>query len=98
MKTQNTFLMFFLLIGKVSFSQIVNFTDSSFKSLLLLANVDNPLALNLNGERTVVDLNKDGRIRWEACQISTLSLDCGSGGLVMLPCHYFLRGIKVLPI
>jgi len=90
------FIVFFLLIGKVSFSQIVNFTDSSFKSLLLLANVDNPLALNLNGERTVVDLNKDGEIQVaEAAQISTLSLDCGSGG----PCNVTwpltsLEGIK----
>ena len=57
------------------YAQNINFTDFSFKTVLLTANADNiyPIAKDLDGNPTTIDTNDDGEIQFsEALNVSYL--------------------------
>src|SRR5688572_2739502 len=64
-----------LLICFCVSAQIVNIPDANFKAMLLLADTNNFIARNLNGDFFKIDSNNDSEIQVsEATQVSLLIL------------------------
>ncbi|MCF6130717.1 DUF7619 domain-containing protein [Flavobacterium wongokense] len=72
-------LPFILLVTGMVNAQFIDFPDFAFKSTLLLADYNNPTAMDSFGNQIRVDLNQDGEIEvWEASFVTQLNVR-GSG-------------------
>jgi hypothetical protein len=58
------YFLFFLTIGFLANSQIINFTDANFKAKLLEADIDNQIAQDLNYNYFKIDANNNGEIEF----------------------------------
>ena len=69
------YFLFFLTIGFLANSQIINFPDADFKYRLLSASSSNTIAKNLSGAYFKIDSNNDGEIQiLEAQQVKYLKV------------------------
>ncbi|RZJ63204.1 MAG: hypothetical protein EOO50_17405, partial [Flavobacterium sp.] len=72
------------LLPVLSFSQIINFSDPNFKTMLLSASASNTIAENLQNANFKIDVNNDGEIQQsEALQVKRLKLI--GGNIVSIP-------------
>ena len=81
MKNVITLFIFFLM-GSIN-AQIINFTDANFKAKLLSANISNSVALDINGNQIIIDINSNNEIE-QSESLLVYSLDVSNSNISSL--------------
>ena len=64
-------------------AQIINFTDANFKAKLLSANISNSVALDINGNQIIIDINSNNEIE-QSESLLVYSLDVSNSNISSL--------------
>lgn len=76
-------------------AQIINFTDTNFKAKLLSANISNSVALDINGNQIVIDINSNYEIE-QSEALLVYSLDVSNSNIVSVQgLNYFTNLIQL---
>ena len=87
-------LFIFFIVGSIN-AQIINFTDTNFKAKLLSANISNSVALDINGNQIVIDINSNYEIE-QSEALLVYSLDVSNSNIVSVQgLNYFTNLIQL---